>query len=306
MADNEPTAEAPESGISALDLHLFGEGNHHRLADKLGAHTAVDKDGNDGVRFAVWAPNAAGVSVCGDFNGWSVDTHAMQPLGSSGVWSLWTPDVAPGDRYKFAVRTRGGHLRFKGDPFAFAAELRPDTCSIVVDDAPFAWHDAEWLAERERRDPLTAPLNIYEVHVGSWQRHPTDAPFYSYDELADALLPYVLEMGYTHIELFGILEHPLDASWGYQVTGYFAPTARLGSPADFARFVDRAHQAGIGVIIDWVPAHFPSDAHGLAEFDGTHLYEHQDPRQGMHLEWGTRVFYFVRNDLRKFLIECAL
>ncbi len=305
MAGETTAADAPRSGFSELDLHLFGEGNHHHLADKFGAHPTLD-DGKPAVRFAVWAPNAAGVSISGDFNGWSIDSHAMEPVGSSGVWSLVTSDAKIGDLYKFAVRTRDGHVRFKCDPFAFAAEKRPGTCSVVTDRKPYEWNDDEWMAKRAASNPLTAPVNIYEVHPGSWHRHPTEDGFYSYDELADKLFPYVLDMGYTHIELFGIMEHPLDASWGYQVTGYFAPTARLGPPEAFARFVDRAHQAGIGVLIDWVPAHFPSDAHGLAEFDGTHLYEHQDPRQGMHLEWGTRVFNYGRNEVRNFLIASAL
>ncbi len=305
MSSNKQKSANTDSRISELDLHLFGEGNHHHLADKFGAHPVVE-NGKAATQFAVWAPNATGASVCGDFNDWSVDKHEMQPLGSSGVWCLTTTDAGPGAKYKFALRTHGGQVRFKCDPFAFAAEVRPGTCSVVTDCAPFAWQDDDWMQQRAERDPLTAPVNIYEVHPGSWHRHPTGEGFYTYDELADALLPYVTEMGYTHIELFGVMEHPLDASWGYQVTGYFAPTARHGSPEAFAHFVDRAHQAGIGVLIDWVPAHFPSDAHGLAEFDGTHLYEHADPRQGMHLEWGTRVFNYGRNEVRNFLIASAL
>ncbi|HJY37809.1 MAG TPA: alpha-amylase family glycosyl hydrolase, partial [Steroidobacteraceae bacterium] len=261
------------SDLTDFDLHLFGEGNHHHIHRKLGAHSA-ERDGVRGTRFAVWAPNARRVSVVGDFNQWDGQQHRMQPRGSSGVWETFVPNVGPGTLYKFELDNAHGHVQLKSDPFAFQMQLRPDNASIVADIGGHHWNDGEWLAQRGAWDPLRAPINIYEVHPGSWRRSWHRKPaFLTWDELADQLIPYVLDLGYTHVELVGVAEHPFDGSWGYQVLGHFAPTARHGTPHDFKRFVDRLHQAGIGVFMDWVPAHFPKDAHGLAEFDGTHLYE---------------------------------
>src|SRR5262245_57629421 len=254
--------------ISDLDLHLFGEGNHHRIYDKLGAHRAV-VDGVSGTYFAVWAPNARGVSVVGDFNFWDGRSHPLERLSDSGVWGRFVPQVGPGTLYKYEVRTPQDHVVLKADPYAFAMQLRPQSASIVANIDTHEWRDAAWLERRREWDALRAPISVYEVHPGSWRRSWHRKPaFLTWDELADQLLPYVLDMNYTHIELIGVAEHPYDASWGYQVVGHYAPTARHGSPTDFMRFVDRCHQAGIGVFMDWVPAHFPRDAHGLAEFDG--------------------------------------
>jgi 1,4-alpha-glucan branching enzyme len=294
------------SDITDFDLYLFGEGNHHHIHRKLGAH-CVTREGLHGTRFAVWAPNARRVSVVGDFNHWNGRQHVLQLRGASGVWELFVPHVGPGALYKFEITTAHGAAQLKADPYAFQMQLRPDNASIVADLGGYHWNDAEWLSQRHAWEPLRAPINIYELHPGSWRRSWHRKPaFLTWDELADQLIPYVLDLGYTHVELVGVAEHPFDGSWGYQVLGHFAPTARHGTPHDFKCFVDRLHQAGIGVFMDWVPAHFPKDAHGLAEFDGTHLYEHADPRRGEHTEWGTKIFNYGRHEVRNFLIANAL
>jgi len=292
-----------EQGISDFDLYLFGEGTHQRIYDKLGAHL----DGT-GTRFAVWAPNAERVSVVGPFNHWDGRVNVMHNRGSSGVWEASIPGLGAGTAYKYEVRDHAGHLFLKADPYGFAMQLRPDNSSVVASLDGYAWADSEWLAQRERSDPRRRPFNAYEVHLGSWRRpwHQRTPPFMSWLEAVDQLIPYVVDLGYTHLELMGVAEHPLDASWGYQVVGYFAATARYGSPQDFMHFVDRCHQAGIGVILDWVPAHFPRDDHGLAHFDGSSLYEHADSRLGEHMEWGTKIFNYGRHEVRNFLIANAL
>ncbi|HKR37293.1 MAG TPA: 1,4-alpha-glucan branching protein GlgB [Steroidobacteraceae bacterium] len=294
------------SDLTDFDLHLFGEGNHHHIHRKLGAHSAV-RDGVQGTRFAVWAPNARRVSVVGDFNHWDGRQHRLALRDGSGVWETFVPHVGPGALYKFELDNAHGHTQLKADPYAFQMQLRPDNASIVADIGGYHWNDGEWLAHRTAWDPLRAPINIYEVHPGSWRRSWHRKPaFLTWDEIADQLIPYMLDLGYTHVELVGVAEHPFDGSWGYQVLGHFAPTARHGTPHDFKRFVDRLHQAGIGVFMDWVPAHFPKDAHGLAEFDGTHLYEHADPSRGEHVEWGTKIFNYGRHEVRNFLVANAV
>jgi 1,4-alpha-glucan branching enzyme len=296
-----------ESALTDFDLYLFGEGKHERIYDKLGAHL-YDEGGASGVRFSVWAPNAERVSVVGDFNGWNGNAHVMRRRASSGVWELPVAGIGAGTVYKYEIRDPAGHLFLKADPYGFAMQLRPENCSIVASLDGHEWQDSAWLAQRERSDPLRSPINAYEVHLGSWRR-PWDLrvpPFMSWLEAVDQLIPYVIEMGYTHIELMGVAEHPLDESWGYQVAGYYAPTARYGSPRDFMVFVDRCHQSGIGIILDWVPAHFPRDDHGLAHFDGSALYEHADSRLGEHREWGTKVFNYGRHEVRNFLVANAL
>jgi 1,4-alpha-glucan branching enzyme len=256
----------------------------------------------------VWAPNAERVSVVGAFNQWNGDSNAMRSRESSGVWELKIPGLGAGTAYKYEIRDRAGRLFVKADPYGFAMQLRPENCSVVASLDGYVWQDHEWLAQRERGDPLRRPFNAYEVHLGSWRRpwHPRSPPFMSWLEAVDQLIPYVTGMGYTHLELMGVAEHPLDASWGYQVVGYYAATARYGSPQDFMFFVDRCHQAGIGVILDWVPAHFPRDDHGLAHFDGSALYEHADSRLGEHMEWGTKIFNYGRHEVRNFLVANAL
>jgi len=296
-----------DPGITDFDLYLFGEGTHNRVYEKLGAH-AGSCAGSIGTRFAVWAPNAERVSVVGPFNGWDGGRNVMQSRGVSGVWELFVPDVGVGTLYKYELRTRDGHLFLKADPYGTAMQLRPENCSIVASLDGYAWGDGQWLAERAAQNALRRPLNTFEVHLGSWRR-PWDQrkpPFMNWDEAIEQLIPYVTDLRFTHIELMGVAEHPLDASWGYQVTGYYAPTARYGSAQDFMRFVDACHRAGIGVILDWVPAHFPRDDHGLSYFDGTALYEHADARLGEHREWGTKIFNFGRHEVRNFLVANAL
>jgi 1,4-alpha-glucan branching enzyme len=294
------------SDLTDFDLHLFGEGNHHHIHRKLGAHSAV-RDGVQGTRFAVWAPNARRVGVVGDCNHWDGRNCVMHRRGSSGVWEAFVPGVGPGALYKFEMENAHGQVQLKADPYAFQMQLRPDNASVVADIGGFHWNDAEWLARRAAWDPLRAPINIYELHPGSWRRSWHRKPaFLTWDEIAEQLIPYLHDLCYTHVELVGVAEHPFDGSWGYQVLGHFAPTARHGTPHDFKRFVDRLHQAGIGVFMDWVPAHFPKDAHGLAEFDGTHLYEHADPRLGEHVEWGTKIFNYGRHEVRNFLVANAM
>jgi 1,4-alpha-glucan branching enzyme len=304
LTRHDPYFFAPQ--LSDFDLHLFGEGNHHGIYYKLGAHP-VTLDGLAGTHFAVWAPNAERVSIVGSFNLWDGRRHAMQTRGASGIWELFIPDVGPGTEYKYEIRTRGGGSVLKSDPYGFAMQLRPDNCSVVASLEGHDWGDGDWMQRRAAGDPLTRPINIYELHPGSWRRdYARTPPFLNWRELADELIPYVLDLGFTHIELMGVAEHPFDGSWGYQVVGYFAPTARFGTPQDFMHFVDRCHQAGLGVIMDWVPAHFPRDAHGLAEFDGTALYEHADPRLGEHTDWGTKIFNYGRHEVRNFLVANAL
>ncbi len=289
-----------------FDLYLFGEGNHHRIYEKLGAHPTREH-GVAGTRFGVWAPSARRVSVVGPFNQWDGRRHAMQSMGQSGIWELFVPGVIPGTPYKFEIKTQDGRPVLKADPYAFAAQLRPDNCSVVTDIDGFNWCDDQWLAQRAKTDFHKSAMNIYEVHPGSWRRNDSDEPgFLSWQQLSEQLIPYVKGMGYTHIELMGLAEHPYDGSWGYQVTAYFAATARHGSPQDLMAFIDQCHQAGIGVLMDWVPAHFPKDEHGLARFDGTCLYEHEDPRQGEHMDWGTNIFNYGRKEVRNFLIANAL
>ncbi len=292
--------------LTDYDLYLYGEGNFFYAYEKLGAHPCVI-DGVPGVNFAVWAPNALRVSVIGPFNGWDNRAHPMRRHEQMGVWELFFPHLPIGMHYKYAVRSRFlGYEIDKADPFGFYAELRPSTDSRVWDIHQYVWQDDEWLATRPQRQALDQPMNIYEVHLGSWKRVPETNGFLSYRDLAHQLVEYAQKMGYTHLELLPITEHPYDGSWGYQTTGYFAPTSRHGNPDDFKYFVDYCHQHGIGVILDWVPAHFPRDAHGLAFFDGTHLYEHSDPRLGEHQDWGTKIFNFGRNEVRNFLISSAL
>jgi 1,4-alpha-glucan branching enzyme len=293
--------------ITDFDLYLFGEGTHQRIYDKLGAHL-IDAATGRGTRFAVWAPNANRVSVVGPFNQWNGDAHVMKSRGASGVWELFIPGIGAGTEYKFEIRTREGYLLLKSDPYGFAMQLRPDTSSLVTSLDGHEWQDADWIAERGRGDPRRRPFNAYEVHLASWRHpwHERRPPFMNWREAVEQLIPYVEDMGYTHVELMGVAEHPLDASWGYQVVGYYAATARYGSPQDFMYFVDCCHQAGIGVILDWVPAHFPRDAHGLARFDGSALYEHADSRLGEHTEWGTKIFNYGRHEVRNFLVANAL
>lgn len=292
--------------LSEFDLYLFNAGDHHRIYEKLGAHS-VEINGFHGVLFAVWAPSAKGVSVIGSFNGWDRRRHAMRVLGSSGVWELFIPGLREGELYKFQIKTRQGAILDKSDPYAFEMELRPSTASRINFLEGFAWGDASWLKEREKKEQSSKPMSIYEVHLGSWARIPEEGNrWLTYRELAENLVEYVLKRGFTHLELMPVMEHPFDGSWGYQVTGYFAPTSRFGRPQDFMYFVDYCHQHGIGVILDWVPAHFPKDMYALALFDGTHLYEHEDPRKGEHQDWGTYIFNYGRHEVRNLLISNAL
>ncbi len=297
------------NGASLLtedDVYLFNEGSHLRLFDKLGAH-AVARDGAAGTHFAVWAPNAEYVSVIGDWNGWDSGSHALSPHGQSGIWEGFVPGVGPGAHYKYHVRSRIlGYSSDRADPFAFHGEVAPKTASIVW-DLGHEWRDAAWMASRARRNAVDAPISIYEVHLGSWMRVPEEGNrFLTYRELAHRLADYVAENGFTHVELLPVMEHPFYGSWGYQTTGYFAPTSRHGTPQEFMELVDVLHGRGIGVILDWVPSHFPSDGHGLAFFDGTHLYEHADPRQGFHPDWKSLIFNYGRNEVRSFLLSSAL
>jgi 1,4-alpha-glucan branching enzyme len=284
--------------IGELDQHLLGEGRHERLWQALGAHEKV-VDGVAGTAFAVWAPNARAVRVVGDFNSWDGRLHPMRSLGSSGIWELFVPAVGAGAKYKFELVTAAGALTLKADPLAFATEAPPATASVVYTSG-YAWGDDEWMARRQERNSIGAPVSVYEVHLGSWRQG------LSYRELAEQLPDYVADLGFTHVEFMPVAEHPYAPSWGYQVSAYYAPTARFGSPDDLRYLIDRLHQRGIGVIVDWVPAHFPKDAFALARFDGTALYEHEDPRRGEHPDWGSLVFNFGRNEVRNFLIANAL
>ena len=293
--------------IGELDRYLFGEGRHYQLYHKLGAHPYTYR-GQDGYYFAVWAPHAAAVSLVGDFNAWNPDATPMKPVADSGIYELFVPGLGVGQLYKFAITTHTGTILFKADPYAFSAEYRPGTASVTADIRGFKWNDSKWMESRAGTDPVKAPISIYEVHLGSWKKknRPEKDGYYTYMEAAHELADYVLEMGYTHVELMGIAEHPYDGSWGYQVTGYFAPTSRYGTPTEFMYFVNYLHKKGIGVILDWVPAHFPKDAHGLADFDGQALYEYADPRKGEHPDWGTKVFDYAQNEVSNFLIANAL
>ncbi|MCC5896521.1 MAG: 1,4-alpha-glucan branching enzyme [Phormidium sp. BM_Day4_Bin.17] len=312
--------------LTDFDIHLFSEGNHHRIYEKLGAHL-LTANGVEGVYFAVWAPNARNVSVLGNFNSWDGRKHQMAKRGN-GVWEIFIPEVAVGTPYKYEIKNYDGHIYEKSDPYGFQQEIRPKTASIVTDLDSYEWSDTEWMETRRHTDPMTSPVSIYEVHLGSWLNASYDEPgtdylgnslppvavadlkpgarFLTYRELADRLIPYVKDLNFTHIELLPVAEHPFDGSWGYQVTGYYAATSRYGSPQDLMYFIDQCHQHGIGVVVDWVPGHFPKDGHGLAFFDGTHLYEHADPRKGEHKGWGTLVFNYGRNEVRNFLVANAI
>ena len=291
--------------LTDYELYLHGEGNFFQSYRKLGAQMRT-VDGVQGVNFAVWAPNAQRVSVIGAFNGWDTRTHAMSAR-TSGIWELFIPNLPVGTAYKYAIKSiQQGYESEKSDPYAFYSEMRPHTASRVWPLDQHEWQDEAWMAARVTTQALDKPINIYEVHLGSWKRVPSDNGFLNYRDLARELVAYAKEMGYTHLELLPITEHPFDGSWGYQATGYFAPTSRFGSPSDFMAFVDYCHQAGIGVILDWVPAHFPRDSFALAQFDGTHLYEHADPRLGAHMDWGTLIFNYGRHEVRSFLIASAL
>ena len=291
--------------LGELDLYLLGEGRHREMWRVLGAHVR-DHQGVRGVSFAVWAPNARSVRVVGDFNLWDGRLHPMRSLGSSGIWELFVPGVGPGSRYKYELLTAAGDVTLKADPMAFAAEEPPGTASVVCETS-YQWRDEPWMSRRDTTDRLTQPMSVYEVHLASWRRVPDDGDrSLTYLELAEQLPEYVAEMGFTHVELMPVAEHPFGGSWGYQVSSYFAPTSRFGTPDDFRALVDALHARGIGVIVDWVPAHFPRDDWALARFDGTALYEHEDPRKGAHPDWGTLVFNFGRNEVRNFLISNAL
>lgn len=293
--------------IGELDQYLFGQGNHYEIYEKMGAHK-VTVDGVSGVYFAVWAPHARRVAVVGDFNGWDFEANYMERQEPMGIYTCFVPGVDVGDLYKFCIETQQGKRIFKADPYANYAELRPGTASRVADISHLKWTDDAWMENRKTWDNRTNPMSIYEVHMGSWMRHPgtEDEGFYTYREFAEAITKYVKDMGYTHVELMGIAEHPFDGSWGYQVTGYYAPTSRYGTPEDFAYMINHLHRNKIGVILDWVPAHFPRDAHGLADFDGTPTYEYADPRKGEHPDWGTKIFDYGKPEVKNFLIANAL
>ena len=292
--------------IGELDHYLFGQGNHYEIYKKLGAHEVTA--GKKGVYFAVWAPHAKSVSVIGEFNGWDAAADRMERQEPLGIYTVFVPEAKDGQMYKYCIETESGELIYKADPFANYAELRPGTASRITDVSHLKWTDDRWMESRKKWDNKENPLSIYEVHMGSWMRHPgrEDEGFYTYREFAEAITKYVKKMGYTHVELMGIAEHPFDGSWGYQVTGYYAPTSRYGTPEDFAYMINYLHRNGIGVILDWVPAHFPKDAHGLANFDGTAVYEHEDPRQGEHPDWGTKIYNYGRPEVKNFLIANAL
>ncbi|MFM2396989.1 MAG: 1,4-alpha-glucan branching enzyme [Pseudomonadota bacterium] len=289
--------------ISSFDLHLFNEGSLHQGYRVLGSHS-VEVNGVNGIRFSVWAPNAERVSVVGDFNRWDGRVNPMAAHGSSGVWEIFIPQLQQGSFYRFEIRHHSGALMTKTDPYGQQFEVRPGTAARAGAAISHKWKDSAWINERKEWDWLHSPLNIYEIHAGSWKRHP-DGSFYSYRELAQALIPYLKEMAYTHVELMPVSEHPLDESWGYQCTGYFAASSRFGTPDDLCYLIDSCHQAGIGVLLDWVPAHFPQDSFALARFDGTALYEHEDPRLGFHQDWGTHIFNFGRNEVKSFLLSSA-
>ena len=293
--------------ITELDAYLFGQGTHYEIYNKMGAHVGV-KDGKEGVYFAVWAPAAREVYVIGEFNNWNAYGYDMKKISDGGIYDLFIPGAKAGDMYKFLIISQSGEALYKADPYANQAQLRPETASIVADLSGYEWKDSEWVEKKKTENHLKAPLSIYECHLGSWKKKDdgTEDGFYTYRELAPELAKYVSDMGYTHIELMGIAEYPYDGSWGYQVTGYYAPTARYGTPKDFMYFVDYMHEKGIGVILDWVPAHFPKDEHGLGRFDGQPLYEHPDPRRGEHPHWGTYIFNYGKREVENFLVANGL
>ena len=293
--------------ITADDQYLFAQGTHYDIYKKLGAHL-TEQDGKKGVFFAVWAPNAAAVHVVGDFNGWDENSHPMEKLGPGGIHSLFVPGVEENTLYKFLITSQRGDRLYKADPFANYAEMRPGNASKITDLAGFSWSDAKWMEKRDTVDIQKEPIAIYECHIGSWMKHPdgTEHGFYNYREFADRLVEYLKEMKYTHVELMGIAEHPFDGSWGYQVTGYYAPTSRYGTPKDFMYLVNSLHKIGVGVILDWVPAHFATDGHGLGCFDGQCIYEHPDPRLGEHPDWGTKIFNYGKTEVKNFLIANVL
>jgi 1,4-alpha-glucan branching enzyme len=293
--------------LTDYDLYLFGEGTHYRNYERLGAHVR-EVEGVRGVQFAVWAPNAHRASVVGDFNSWDGRFHTMRSRGPTGIWEIFVPGLDEGALYKFEILSRfNSHLGLKADPYGLTAELRPNNASVVCNIDRYQWNDSAWLEARASRDWLHSPMSVYEIHAGSWRRKSAEGNrWLTYRELAKELIPYVKKMGYTHVEFMPIMEHPFDASWGYQTVGYYAVTSRFGSPADFMYFVDQCHKEGLGVLLDWTPAHFPRDAHGLAFFDGTHLFEHEDPRLGEHPDWGTLVFNYGRNEVQNFLLSNAL
>lgn len=301
---NDPYSFLPV--LSDFDLHLFSQGSHQQAYEKLGAHLmTINKV--KGTHFAVWAPGAKSVAIVGGFNAWDNRRHQMRVLGPSGVWELFIPEIGEKEVYKFVIKTQHNHILEKADPYAFYGELRPKTGSVVWNINKYKWKDKDWMMKRQKSQNLDKPMSIYEVHLGSWRKRPDeDNRYLTYHELADELVEYMLYMNYTHIELMPVAEHPFDGSWGYQVTGFFAPTSRFGTPEDFMYFVDKLHQNNIGVIVDWVPGHFPKDVHGLARFDGSGLYEHEDPRQGEHREWGTLIFNYGRNEVQNFLLSNAL
>ena len=290
--------------LGDMDVYLLAEGSHLEMYKKLGAHVR-EMDGVKGVSFAVWAPNAKRVSVVGAFNNWDGRVNVMRKHPSCGVWDIFIPGIGEGELYKFEIKTQSNNIFLKADPVAFYAEKRPNTASVVYDLNHYIWNDAEWMRYRQDYNSFDKPMSIYEVHLGSWRRKENNE-YLTYRELADYLIPYVTNMGFTHVEFLPVAEHPLDASWGYQVIGMFAPTSRFGTPDDFRYLIDKFHQAGIGVIMDWVPAHFPKDGHGLNEFDGTHLYEHADPRKGEHADWGTKIYNYGRAEVSNFLCASAL
>ena len=300
----KPTEEKIQGNASDLPVYLFKQGNNCEAYRYFGAHLET-RAGEPGVVFRVWAPHAVAISVVGDFNSWKPGSHPMHKVDGDSVWELFIPGMKEFDVYKYCVTTRAGDLVYKADPYAFHAETRPSNGSKVYDISGFAWHDEAWQAAQKKADVINGPMNIYEMHVGSWKMKEGNKP-YNYAELADQLIPYITEMGYTHVELLPVMEYPFDGSWGYQVTGYFAPTSRYGTPKDFMTFVDKLHAAGIGVIMDWVPAHFPKDQFGLYNFDGEPCYEDPNPKRGEHKEWGTMVFDFGRNEVQSFLISSAL
>ncbi len=293
--------------ISEADQYVFAQGSHYDIYKKLGAHIS-EEDGKEGVFFGVWAPNAGQVHVIGSFNGWNEESHLMNKLGSGGIWALFIPGVKEGDMYKFLITTPDGRKLYKADPFANYAEFRPGTASIVTDLSGYGWTDNAWMKKRSEKDMKKEPMAIYECHIGSWMKHPdgTEHGYYNYREFADRIVEYLKEMKYTHVELMGIAEYPFDGSWGYQVTGYYAPTSRHGCPKDFMYLVNKLHKNGIGVILDWVPAHFATDAHGLGNFDGGCIFEHPDPRRGEHPDWGTKIFNYGRTETKNFLIANAI
>ncbi|MDD3253391.1 MAG: 1,4-alpha-glucan branching protein GlgB [Lachnospiraceae bacterium] len=307
MAVKKNTTQIGLGVITDVDRYLFGQGTHYEIYDKMGAHP-MTLNGKAGIYFAVWAPHAEAVSVVGDFNGWDSEASPMEVLDTSGIYEAFVPGLGTNELYKFAITTQSGKVLLKADPYAQYAEYRPGTASITADISSFGWTDDAWMAKRLESNPRESAMSIYEVHIGSWKKKAREEHegFYTYKEAAQELADYVKDMGYTHVELMGIAEHPYDGSWGYQVTGYYAPTSRYGTPEEFMYFVNYLHKKGIGILLDWVPAHFPKDAHGLADFDGQPLYEYADPRKGEHPDWGTNVFDYSKHEVSNFLIANAL